>query len=297
MELTWVNKVRIAAVAALGIAIIGVLAWPLVAPADPLLPVRVSTTSLSGTLLLLVLAFGIGFAGYFIAWPHGREIGILGVPLGLTIWAGRSGPMRALTQMYEQTPERAALVHSLRIEPLYWLLVVAAGFAGVLLAQRLRPSPKLPATDDSSEKPRSDSIYTNGAIALVVAALVSLFFLGVFAQNPTMSRDVTAQPEVGQILFAVAAAFGVAAFVVKRFLDLSYLWPAVTSALVLALAQVTYYRAGTIQRFAETCPAPFFPHSIFAILPVQLVALGTLGSVIGYWMAVRYDWWKKHETG
>jgi len=128
-------------------------------------------------------------------------------------------------------------------------------------------------------------------------ALVSLFFLGVFAQNPTMSRDVTAQPEVGQILFAVAAAFGVAAFVVKRFLDLSYLWPAVTSALVLALAQVTYYRAGTIQRFAETCPAPFFPHSIFAILPVQLVALGTLGSVIGYWMAVRYDWWKKHETG
>jgi len=297
MELTWVNKVRIAAVAALGIAIIGVLAWPLVAPADPLLPVRVSTTSLSGALLLLVLAFGIGFAGYFIAWPHGREIGILGVPLGLTIWAGRSGPMRALTQMYEQTPERAALVHSLRIEPLYWLLVVAAGFAGVLLAQRLRPSPKLPATDDSSEKPRSDSIYTNGAIALVVATVVSLFFLGVFAQNPTMSRDVTAQPEVGQILFAVAAAFGVAAFVVKRFLDLSYLWPAVTSALVLALAQVTYYRAGTIQRFAETCPAPFFPHSIFAILPVQLVALGTLGSVIGYWMAVRYDWWKKHETG
>jgi len=117
MELTWINKLRIAAVAALGIVVIGILAWPLAAPVDPLLPVRAATIGLPGTLLLLVLALGIGFVGYFIAWPHGREIGILGVPFGLTIWAGRSGPMRALTQMWDDTAERTALVHSIRAEP------------------------------------------------------------------------------------------------------------------------------------------------------------------------------------
>lgn len=98
MELTWINKLRIAAVAALGIVVIGLLAWPLAAPADPLSPVRAWSISPFGTMTLLILAFGLGFAGYFVAWPHGREIGILAVPFGLMVWAGRSGPMRVLTQ-------------------------------------------------------------------------------------------------------------------------------------------------------------------------------------------------------
>lgn len=297
MELTWINKLRIAAVAALGIVVIGILAWPLAAPQDPLMPVRASSISLPGTLLLLALAFGIGFTGYFIAWPHGREIGILGVPFGLTIWAGRTGPMQTLTQTYTETTERAALVRTLSIEPFYWLLLVAVGFAGVLVAQRLRPGSTSATGEDSPKNREGENVYVNGTIALLVAVLVSLFFLGIFAQNLVMSRNVTAQPDVGQIVFAVAAAFGVAAFVIKRFLNLSYLWPAVASSFVLAIAQIAQYRTSTIRQFAETYPATFFPHSIFAILPVQLVALGTLGSVIGFWMAVRYDYWKKHETG
>ncbi len=296
MELTWINKLRIAAVAALGIIVFGILAWPLAAPADPLTPVRASSVGLPGTLLLLVLAFGVGLAGYFIAWPHGREIGILGVPFGLIIWAGRCGPMRVLTQAWGDAAERAALVRSLRVEPLYWLLIVAAGFVGVLLAQRLRPAPSVPAGDSSSKPRHGMNIYLNGLIALVVAVVVSQFFIGVFAQNLATSRSIAAQPAIGQIIFGVTAAFAVAAFVVKRLLNLSYLLPAAASLFVFAFAQVVYYSAGTIQRFAETCPAPFFPHSVFAILPVQLVSLGVLGSVIGYWLAVRYDYWRKHEV-
>lgn len=296
MELTWVNKLRIAGVATLGIVVIGILTWPLAAPADPMAPVRASDVGLSGTLLLLFLAFAIGFAGYFVAWPHGREIGILGVPLGLAVWAGRSGPMRVLTQALPETAERAELVRSLRAEPLYWLLVVTAGFAGVLLAQRLRPAPKVPPADDAPKALQGLNLIVNGLIALVVAVVVSQFFLSVFAQNLAMSRHVAAQPAVGQIIFAVVAAFAVAAFIIKRFLDLSYLVPAAASLFVVAFAQVVYYNAETIRRFAETYPAPFFPHSIFAIVPVQLVSLGALGSVLGYWMAVRYDYWRKHET-
>lgn len=310
MELTWINKLRIAAVATLSVVVIGILAWPLAAPADPLLPVRASDISLPGALLLIVLALAVGFAGYFIAWPHGREIGILGVPFGLAVWAGRSGPMRALTQIWTEPAERVTLVHSLLPEPFYWLLVVAAGFAGVLLAQRLRPVPRIAPSNDATPAPVPQStdkesspprkvanVYVNGLIAVVVAALVSQFFLGVFGQNLAMSRNVAAQPAVGQIVFAVTGAFAVAAFVVKRFLDMSYVLPAAASVLVTALAQAVYYRAPTIRQFAETYPAPFFPHSVFAIVPVQLVALAAIGSVIGFWMAVRYDYWRRHEIG
>lgn len=299
MELTWINKLRIAAVAALGIVVLGILAWPLVAPADPLLPVRASVIDFSGTLLLLVLALAIGFAGYFIAWPHGREIGILGVPFGLAIWAGRSGPMRALTQIWDDAAERAALVQSLRVEPLYWMLLVAAGFAGVLLAQRLRQAPRnsvLESDAQTTRKGPAGNAFANNLMALGVSVVISQFFVGVFVQNLAMSHNLAAQPDVGQIIFGVAAAFAVAGFVVKQFLGQSYILPALSSLLVVGTAQVLHYRGQTLQTFAETLPAPFFPHSVFAIVPVQLVTLGTLGSVLGFWIAVRYDWWRKHET-
>jgi len=298
MELTWINKLRIAAVAAVGIVVIGILAWPLAAPADPLLPVRAWSIGLAGSIALLLLAFGVGFAGYFIAWPHGREIGILGVPFALTIWAGRSGPMRALTQALREPAEREALLRSLSFEPAYWLLIVAAGFAGVLTAQRVRPgSQPLPGLAQIKGYFRSANALNIG-IALVVSTVVTAFFLGVFAQDLCTSYGMAAaQPAVGQIVFAVIAAFGVAAFVVKKFLNLSYLWPAVAALLILPFANVVYGDTQTVRRFAETEPATFYPHAVFAILPLQLIALGALGCVTGYWLAVRYTYWRQHESG
>jgi hypothetical protein len=309
MELTWINKLRIAAVAALGIVVIGWMAWPLAAPADPLSPVRASGISFSGTMTLLLLAFGLGFAGYFIAWPHGREIGILTVPFGLAVWAGRCGPMRVLTQASKQPYEREALVSSLRFESVYWLLIVAAGFAGVLVAQYLRragngtegttgsATPAAEPSDDQPTRRYNAGTYVSKLLALVASVLLVHFFVGVFAQDVATSRNIIpTQPLVGQITFAVVAAFAVAAFVIKKFANLGYLWPVIGSMFITAFAQAIYCNSETLRQFAETRPATFFPHSALTILPVQFVALGTLGSILGYWMAVRYDWWRTHES-
>jgi len=297
MVLSWINKLRIALVAGVAIIVIGILAWPLAAPEDPLAPVRASNVGPGGTVVLLALAFSVGFAGYFIAWPHGREIGILGVPFALALWAGRSGPMRTLTQALDEPFEREALLGSLNVEPFYWLLIVAAGFAGVLAAQYLRPGSQPALTVAQVKSYLKPASCANVAIALLVGTLLAHFFLGVFARDLTASDNhVAPQPAVGQIIFAVIAAFGVAAFAVKKFLGLSYLWPAVASILVIPFAKTVYYKAETIQSFVETQPATSFPRPVFAILPLQLVALGALGSVLGYWMAVRYDFWRKHES-
>lgn len=297
MELSWIDKLRITAVAALGMIVIGILAWPLAAPEDPMLPVRAWSISPFGTMVLLALAFAAGFASYFIAWPHGREIGILAVPFGLAIWAGRSGPMRALTQGHMEPHEREALLHSLRFEPVYWLLIVAAGFAGVLVAQYVRSIVTKPVGVAQNRSRLDVNTYIHGLLALVVAVLVGHFFVGVFAQNLIGSDNIiAAQPAVGQILFAVIAAFAVSAFAVKKFFNLSYIWPAIASVFVIGFAEVMYGRAEVVRRFAETRPATFFPHSVCAILPVQLVALGALGSVLGYWLAIRYEYWRKHGS-
>ena len=297
MELTWINKLRIALVAALGAIVIGIGAWPLAAPIDPLLPVRAWDISFLGTIVLLLLAFGVGFAGYFLAWPHGREIGILGVPFGLAVWAGRSGPMRALTQALNKPDQREALLHSLRFEPAYWLLIVAAGFAGVLAAQRLyggsRPAPSL-AQVRSRFNP---GVYLNGAISLLVSTILIAFLTGVFAQDLCTSYELAAaQPATGQIIFALLAAFAGAAFVAKKFLGMSYLWPALAALLVWPFADAVYGNSQTVTKFAETQPATSFPHAIFAILPLQFVAVGALGAVTGYWLAIRYEYWRRHGS-
>ncbi len=298
MELSWVNKLRIALVAALGLITIGILAWPAVAPADPLAPVRSAGLSLPGTMTLLALAFGLGIIGYFVTWPHGREIGILTVPFGLTVWAARSGPMRVLTQAYVQPAEREALLHSLRFEPFYWLLIVAAGFAGVIVAQRLRPASGPPLTISKIKSYLKTETVITVLLTLMVSVLVSQFFLGAFAQDlPTSDKTAAAQPATGQILFAGIAAFAIAAFVAKKFFGISYIWPTVASVLVIPFAEVAYCRGDTIQTLTETQPATSFPHAVLTILPLQLVALGAIGSVIGYWLAVQYDHWRTHETG
>jgi hypothetical protein len=295
MELSWLMKLRIAAAAATGVVLIGILAWPMAAPSELVAVVRADTISVGSRVTLVFLAFLAGFFGYFVSWPYGREIGILAAPSGLAIWAVRSGSMAALTQLKPTVAQRQVLFETLKWEPIFWLVVVAAGFIGVLLGQKIRPSLKL---EETQEKPNSKpGKYLNAIIALVGSGLISQFCIRIFAQDIRMFDSklgsVVAQPDIGQIVFAVLVSFGLAAFVVKKFLDASYIWPAIASSLVTAFAISTYL--GQLQYLVQRWPAVFFSNAIVSILPVQIVAFGTLGSITGYWMAVRYTFWRKHE--
>ncbi|GAF88009.1 unnamed protein product, partial [marine sediment metagenome] len=219
MELSWLMKFRIAAAVATGVVLIGILAWPLAAPAESFGAVLSSNLSFGGAIILAVLAFLAGFIGYFISWPHGREIGILAVPSGLAIWAVRCGNMADLMRVNPNLAQRQAVFAALKWEPIFWLAIVAAGFGGVLLGQKIRSRPE---PGENKEKSNSElSIYLNPIIALVGSVLIAQFCLKIFAQDvrifdPRLG-SVMAQPAVGQIVFAVLVSFGIAAFIFKRF--------------------------------------------------------------------------------
>jgi hypothetical protein len=235
------------------------------------------------------LALVAGFIGYFVSWPFGRQIGILAAPSGLAIWAVRSGSMAGLIQLNPTADQRHELVSSLRLEPFFWLIVVAAGFAGVLLAQKLGPS-KNPGTQEESKS--GPGKYLNAIIALACSVAIAQFCIRILAQDVQLD-SVIGQPAVGQIVFAVLVSFGVAAFVAKKFLNVSYIWPSIASALVTAVLVSIY--AKNMPYMAQNWPPAFFPNSVLSVLPVQMVAFGSLGSVAGYWMAIRYEYWRKHE--
>jgi hypothetical protein len=283
-------KLRIAAAAAVGVALIYGAGWHLAGTPD-----RIGDMAYGRAGQLVVLGFLAGLIGYFVSWPYGREIGILAAPSGLAVWAFRSGSVAGLIQQNPTASQRQELIASLRFEPAFWLLVVAAGFAGVLLAQRIRPgqTPK-----DSKEEPdTSPANHLNAIVALAGSAVIAQFCIKICAQDIRMSDNglgsVTAQPAAAQIAFAVLVSFGVAAFVFKRFLDVSYLWPALATVLVTAFGMQTYAR--NVQYLAQAWPAAFFSDAVASILPVQMVAFGALGSVAGYWIAIRYVYWRKHE--
>ena len=289
MELSWPMKLRIAAAAAIGVLLIGILAWPYAEPFG-----AVKAMGSNGAVVLVVLAFVAGFIGYFVSWPYGREIGILAAPSGLAIWAVRSGSMAGLIQLNPTAAQRQALVASLKWEPFFWLMVVAAGFAGVLIAQKLSPNKNIAAQEKSKADPGE---YLNIIIALVCSGFIAQFCIRIVAQDVRVSDNtlgsVVGQPAVGQVVFAVLVSFGVAAFVAKKFLNVSYIWPSISSAFVTAFIATIYGRE--VSYLVQSWPPAFFSNSVISVLPVQMVVFGTLGSVAGYWMAIRYEYWRKHE--
>jgi hypothetical protein len=297
MELSWLMRLRIAAAAAVGVLLLGFLAWPLVVPAEPLGIVSISAISFTNRVVLVVLACLAGFVSYFLSWPYGREIAVLAVPSGLAVWAIRSGNMASLMLQNSTVAQRQEVFASLRWEPIFWLALVAAGLGSSFLAEKIGKTAQPGQVEEKSNPPRN--IYLNAALALVGSGLVAQFCVRLFARDISFFDRkmglVTAQPELGQIIFAVSASFLIAAFVVKNFLNASYIWPIAASALVTWFAITIHCRRDILQYMQTYWPAVFFPSSTVAILPLQMVAFGTLGSVAGYWLAVRYNYWRKYE--
>lgn len=290
MELSWAMKLRIAAAAAVGVVLIGIIAWPLSEPSQ-----TTGAISHSGAATLLVLALLAGFIGYFVSWPHGREIGILAVPFGLAVWAVRSGSMATLIQLNPTDAERHVVVQSLRWQSVFWLVVVAAGFAGPLLCRKIVSKPT-PAEREQRPKPNPGR-YLSPIIAVAAAAVIAHVGIGILAQDVRLSDErlgfVSAQPALGQLAFGVLVAFGFAAFAVRKLLGLGYIWPIMASVVVTTFAMSTY--ANSMPYLAQQWPAVFFSSAVASVLPSQMVAFGTLGSVAGYWMAARYDHWREYE--
>jgi len=301
VELSWLMRLRIAAAVATGVVLIGILSWPLAVPPDPLNAVRAGSIGFTGKVTIVILAFLAGFIAYFVSWPYGREIGILSAPSGLAVWAGRSGSMAALMQLNPTLPQRQSLFAAIKWEATFWLLIVAAGFIGVLAAQKIvSKPPEISPAENRGERNTKLNICLSASIALVGSVLISQFFIGIFAQDvrypDSQSGSVVGQPLIGQIIFAVLVSFGLVAFLSKVFLDVSYIWPSIASGLVPSLGIAIYAKQNLLEHLAENWPAPFFSNSVISILPIQMVAFGTLGSIAGYWLAIRYSFWRKSEV-
>lgn len=297
MELSWPIKARIAAVALVGIFLIGILCWNMVSPSDPYTMVRMP--GFGKAIILGILSVAVGFMCYFAAWPYGREIGVLAVPCGLIVWGLRSGSIAEMLQQMPLLSGRGELFASIKWEALFWLAIVGAGAVGVLLGQFIYCPKAEPSQDIHSHKSIiSLGKYRVAAIAFFGAVVFGQIFISIFAAGVHLPDNiigsVVSQPAGGQIAFGVIAAFCIIEFLLKFFFDAGCLWPIIASGFVIASGQIFHAGGTTLGHLSWQWPAVFFSNSVMAILPVQMVSFAVIGTVIGFWIAVRYGYWRKH---
>lgn len=304
MELTWPIKIRIAAALIVGILLLGILGWQMVSPQNPMAPVAMLSGDIGAIDIIACvgLAFLAGFISYFLCKPFGRQIALLAAPGGMAIWSLRTGSMTSLLQSNTSVEFRQAVYSSLRWEALVWLAIVAAGFIGVLAADRLFGKAKQQngETGNKTAKLALNS-YLLPIVSVFASAVIARLCIGILAMNVTYFDvkfgQVVGQPAVGQIAFAVIASFAAPAFLLKFFLNIrSYIWVAISSVLLNAYIMITYGTANVSSHMAASWPAAFFPYSGAAILPVQMVTFGSIGAAFGYWAALRYRYWRKQEN-
>jgi hypothetical protein len=301
MELTWPIRLRIALAAAIGIGVIGIYGWPLVAPADTFGAVSVvnGRIAASNFFILGLMAFFCGFVSYFLTWPYGTHIGILAAPAGLAALALRSADMGTLMQLNNSLQKRELFYSTFCWESAIWLAVIAAGCLGVLLGYGIC-HPRGPAEDSPDEsgntadksKPSVLS-YLTPTFAVIGSTVVSMFLIGMLARDSVIPDQkvgfVIGQPSTAQIIFALLVTFGVSGYLVKKLLGLNYYWPIIATCLVIPFGIIVYGRYGVLEYFIGRFPPVFFANSILTVFPVQAVAFGAIGAVAGYWLAVKYS--------
>lgn len=285
VEQHWLDKVRIGVVLTFGATVIGIFCWPLIAPHVDRMPVAFynSAISITDALIILPVAFATGAAAYFLGWPDGRHTALAAVPMGIGVWGLRCGSLANLLAYNNELPLRHNIYMSLRWEGIFWLLVVAAGYLGVRAAAALC-NDNTP-WEQEQKKPQAGDII----LPLVVTSSIAWLLINILAQSPKLPTSeygtIYSQPRNAQIAFALLTAFGVAGYASKRFMKVRFEIPLASTALV-SLGAAIYSGKESMQSISMNLPAHFYAHPICAILPVQTIAFGTLGVLIGYSIAI-----------
>lgn len=301
MELSWISKIRIGIALAIGVMLVGLLPWERIEPTENgVFALLSGSIDLSDLIICGVLSLAAGFIASAICTPMGMQIGVLAVPAGMTFWSLKSQAISTLFQAAPAASARMAVYTSLRYEGFIWVAFAILGVVGAYAADKLFRKNSLDLPDKFDAPVRLQPI-AQIVVTVVGTVIAATYLLNILATDISyIDRNakgfVVGQPANLQIAFGVLIAFMACGFCAKLFLGANYIWPAAATALVTAFSITTYAKLSTFEYLASSWPAVFFAKSVLGILPVQMVAFGFIGAIWGYWLAVRYRYWKQFEA-
>lgn len=271
------------------------IAWRMIAPPPPMEGVSLVAWPGTGGVLgaLLVLA-GILLSvaiSMLVIHPDAPHTGMFCAFLGLGYLAIRGGTVHMLLQNAQTQGKLADLHRLLAIECCYWAAIILAAemlarqmYVGLLhnttwlLRSPLRIeeaarfshlSPLLASTLPNPTAEKKKTLLADlGALVLTAAAAV--FFLAIFLRSE----------EKGQVLFAAAISFGLAAAIAAYAFPDATGWP-YWMAVPLAAAAGYLWTTGSVRYFGHA-GTPFA-----RALPIDYIATGVPGAILGYHIVLR----------
>lgn len=283
----WLMRIRILAALGTGALIVGATGYAFLRPEDPLGAISLFTGEISilDGITLILLAMAAGAGATLVCYPLGSVLGPFAAPAGLGVLALFTGGIKQLLLTNASFEQRNALYNTLRMESLLWLAACTAGYVAVLATAKLIGTKTVVLHPEAIVQKKNEQ-WINALIGAVVSAAVVYLMIGVLVRD-IRQDSVIGTPGNGQIAFGVFVSAGLAAFLVKRFLQVHFI-PVIVGALALYIGLFTrYIGSDTLRHLVQTWPIDFFPHAIYAITPLQFVSFGILGAMTGYWIAIR----------
>lgn len=296
----WLLRVRILAALSTGALIVAAAGYSLVRPEDPLGAISLFTGEIPivNGAILIGLGFVAGVVATLVCRPLGSALGPFAAPAGVATLAGTSGGLRQLLLIHHTLDQRNAMYGTLRWEVLFWLGICVAGYLGSYLTEKLISS-KDSIDGETPKIEKKPNYWTNCGIAVVAAAAIVYFTIGIFAQDIRQMDEtmgfVVGHPGNRQIAFGVFVSVGLAGFAAKQLLDTHYI-PVVIGAVAIYIGMFSKIIASeTLAYMVKTWPIDFFPNSIYAILPIQFAPFAILGAMTGYWVSIYLKHHAEHD--
>lgn len=267
-------------------------------PDDPLGAVSLAGHGRWAAALLAGLALAVVIApiAEIVAGGRLEHFGLFAAGFGLAAVSVRGGTMKdlLLARALSGASERGDLYTTLVAEVLAWSVVIglAAASSRAVLRWLRSEGGGGAGRGEAASRPRVDGVhrrkpgetpeatwFRDGVPALVISVAVALVLIGITAASSAVGPIQT-----GQVFFSVGLAFFGAAWVTTQtFPRASFGWVA---AAIPAAAVVGYVWAALHSMPAGYSGVASVPSHAFArALPIEFVAVGIQGAVIGWWMS------------
>ena len=318
-------KIRIAIVLLIAVAAFATVGWSVAQPLMPDSALMVidhhQPLKLLGSLVALALIATIVAA--VVSRPYGSEMAPLAAPAGLCVWVLMSGSSESLLLQNQAGADRVAMFHDMIMDSVIWAAVVMASYLLALMAGRRlegqstegntvgaepsaqggeepvvgrasKPHETIPKKAHILGK-RADHLLAYGLTCIIAIVLLQLLCRS--SVVVVSGQRAGTVPRPGQIIFAVAAAFFVAAWVGHQLFHMP-LGLLLLTPLTVAVAAYAYAMQNDSLGPLAAAAVPLVPPSVaFAtVLPLQYIAVGSLAAIAGHWFSVRTFLLRLHVT-
>ena len=288
------DKARLVVACAVATGLFTSVGWMVIRPSDPQAAVTVLIDGRTGVavwLPTLGLTAVVAALAAAIAGPALRDAGTFAAAIGMAMVALRGGSMTQLLMYHGVTESnRRALAIRLMLDAMLWFAAIMAAWLVDAIVRRWLDERVVRTAEAPASQSRCrgrvrdafvhvrDGVFGMLTCAVVAAGVASL----------VIARSPESWIEPGQVYFALCLGFfcgaGVGNYLWRKG---ACCWYMLSTLLVALFAYGHGYLSPRLQEpyYGELATAP--PNDLFRGLPIEYVAVGTVGVLLGCWLIQR----------